>query len=79
MTILTKPAVNLARAYYQALGNRDTAGVAELLHSDVRLIGPLGDHAGKETVVQAVTNFVPFQEPACARQFRFQRSGNGEL
>jgi ketosteroid isomerase-like protein len=57
MTILTETAVNLANAYYQAMGNKDTAGVAGLLHSDVRLIGPLGEVAGKEAVLQAATEY----------------------
>jgi ketosteroid isomerase-like protein len=57
MTISTVTTVNLAKAYYQAMGNKDTAGVAELLHSDVHLIGPLGELAGKEKVLQAVTEF----------------------
>ena len=49
--------VNLANAYYQAVANKDTNSVAKLLHSDVRLIGPLGNAAGKESVLQAVTGF----------------------
>lgn len=55
MTISTETTVTIATVYYQALGNKDTAGVAKLLHPDVRLIGPLGEFAGEEAVLQAVT------------------------
>jgi hypothetical protein len=57
MTILTETRVNLANAHYQALGNKNTIGVAELLHSDVHLIGPLGEQVGMEAVLPAVTKF----------------------
>jgi SnoaL-like protein len=57
MTIVKETTVNLALAYYQAVGNKNAGAVAEFLHPDVRLIGPLGEHAGKEAVLKAVTNF----------------------
>jgi ketosteroid isomerase-like protein len=57
MTIPTETTVNLALAYYQAVGNKDTVALAEFLHPDVRLIGPLDEVAGKEAVHQAVTKF----------------------
>jgi hypothetical protein len=60
MTILTETTVDLANAYYKAVGDKDAASVAALLHADVRLIGPLGEHAGKEKVLQAVTKFATF-------------------
>ena len=65
MTISTDTTVNLAKAYYQAMGNKDTAGVAELLHSDVHLIGPLGKLAGKEAVLKAVTEFTALLKSLC--------------
>jgi hypothetical protein len=49
--------VTLANAYYEAVSNKDTHTVANLLHSDVRLVGPLGNAEGKELVLQAVTRF----------------------
>jgi hypothetical protein len=54
---LKEVTVNLANTYYQAMANKDIGGVASLLHPDVRLIGPLGEVAGKESVLQAVTRF----------------------
>jgi ketosteroid isomerase-like protein len=58
MTTMTKTTLNLAEAYYQAIGNKDTASVAELLHPDVHLIGPLSEVSGKEAVLGAITNYV---------------------
>lgn len=57
METLKEAAVTLANAYYEAVSNKDTQSVANLLHSDVRLIGPLGNAEGKESVLQAVTRF----------------------
>lgn len=57
MTIPTETAVNLALAYYRANGNKCTRHLGEFLHPDARLIGPLGEVAGKESVLEAVTGF----------------------
>lgn len=58
MTIMTKTMLNLAEAYYRAIGNKDTASVAELLHPEVHLIGPLREVSGKEAVLGAITSYV---------------------
>ncbi len=57
MTTLTGSTVALANAYYQAMGDKDMAGVAQHLHPDVHFIGPLAELVGKEAVLEAATRF----------------------
>ncbi len=57
MKIVKEAAQILANAYYQAVGNKNLSAIANLLHTNVRLIGPLGNAEGKESVLRAVTGF----------------------
>ena len=58
MTTATERNVASAEAYYQAMHNKDLAGVARHLHPDVRFLGPLADLTGKEAVLEAAKRFV---------------------
>ena len=58
MTTTTERNVASAEAYYQAMHNKDLAGVARHLHPDVRFLGPLADLTGKEAVLDAAERFV---------------------
>jgi hypothetical protein len=58
MEIVKEASKNLADAYYQAVGNKDLPTIANLLHTDVRLIGPLGHWIRNSS-----------QEPASEGQF----------
>lgn len=49
--------VKLVSAYYEAVGKKNIPAVANLLHPDVSLTGPLGNAKGKAAVLQAVTGF----------------------
>ncbi len=57
MKIVKEAAQNLATTYYQAVANKDLVTIAHLLHTNVRLVGPLGNAEGKESVLGAVTGF----------------------
>lgn len=57
MEALTQETATIANKYYEAVSSKHTQNVAILLHPDVRLIGPLGNADGKESVLQAVTRF----------------------
>jgi len=45
--------VATAEAYYQAMTNKDLDGMAQRLHPDVRLTGPLSNLNGKGAVLEA--------------------------
>jgi ketosteroid isomerase-like protein len=57
MEVVREESRMIASAYYEAVSKRDIQSVARLLHPDVRLLGPLGNAEGKESVLQAVTRF----------------------
>ena len=57
MEIVEQTTKNLADAYYQAVANKDLPTIANLLHTNVYLVGPLGHAEGKESVLRAVTGF----------------------
>jgi len=40
------------------MNHKDAAGVAEHLHSDIQLIGPLATLAGKDAVLEAAKRFM---------------------
>jgi len=42
-----------AAAYYKAMNDKDLASMARYLHSDVRLVTPMEELAGKEAVLEA--------------------------
>jgi hypothetical protein len=58
VTTVTQRNVASAEAYYQAMNDKDLAGVATHLHPEVRFIGPLADLTGKEAVFEAAKRFV---------------------
>lgn len=49
--------VAIIEAYYKALGQKNVEGIAEYLHRDVQLIGPLAKISGRETVLEAARKF----------------------
>jgi len=57
MTTATERNVASAESYYQAMRNKDLAGVARHLHPDVQFIGPMANLAGKEAVLEAAKRF----------------------
>ncbi|RXH58158.1 nuclear transport factor 2 family protein [Granulicella sibirica] len=57
MEVVREESVTIAGAYYEAVSKKESESVATLLHHDVRLIGPLGNAEGKESVLQAVMRF----------------------
>ena len=58
MTPATQRNVASAEAYYQAMNDKDLAGVATHLHPDVRFMAPLAELTGKEAVLEAAKRFV---------------------
>ena len=58
MRTATERNVTTAEAYYEAMNNKDLAGVARHLHPDVRFVGPMADLVGKEAVLEAAKRFV---------------------
>jgi hypothetical protein len=53
---------NLATAenYYRFIVQKDMAGVAKVLHPDIRLLSPLAEVSGKDAVLDAVNRFASF-------------------
>lgn len=49
-----------AEAYYQAMNDKCPDGVANTLHPEVQLVGPLASLAGKENVIEAATRYMSF-------------------
>jgi hypothetical protein len=47
-----------AVAYYQAMHNKDLSVMEKYLHPEVRLIGPMADITGKDTVLNSVRHFL---------------------
>jgi len=58
MRTATERNVTTAEAYYEAMNDKDLAGVARHLHPDVRFVGPMADLVGKEAVLEAAKRFV---------------------
>jgi hypothetical protein len=58
VTPATQRNVASAEAYYQAMNDKDLAGVATQLHPGVRFMAPLADLTGKEAVLEAAKRFV---------------------
>ena len=58
MTTVMQRNLASAEAYYNAMNDRDLAGVAIHLHPDVRFVGPMAELAGKEAVLEAAQRFV---------------------
>lgn len=44
--------------YYQSMNNKDLPKMEKYLHPEVRMIGPLAEISGKESVFNAVKHFI---------------------
>ena len=53
MTTAAERNVASAEAYYKAMDDKDVSGMAQYLHSDVQLVGPMDALTGKEAVLEA--------------------------
>ena len=53
MTTAAERNVASAEAYYKAMEEKDVSGMAQYLHSDVHLVGPMDALTGKEAVLGA--------------------------
>jgi ketosteroid isomerase-like protein len=58
MKTMAEKNVAAAEAYYRAMNHKDAAAVAEQLHPDIQLIGPLATLAGKDAVLEAAKRFM---------------------
>jgi hypothetical protein len=59
MTTVNETNAASAEAYYQAMNDKDLAGMARHLHPDVRVSGPLYDLTGKDAVLEEVERLLP--------------------
>lgn len=50
--------VDFAKAYYEAMGNKDLGGIEKYLHPAVELISPLAHIHGKDAVLTASKGFM---------------------
>ncbi len=48
-----------AVAYYKAMADRNLDGMARHLHPDIRLVTPMEELTGKETVLEAARRLLP--------------------
>jgi ketosteroid isomerase-like protein len=55
---MNKDNAAIARAYYIAMAEKNSADVEKYLHEDVCLIGPYGKKEGKEVVFEAAKKFM---------------------
>lgn len=55
---MTNTNINTAVSYYKAMGEKNLPEAAKYLHSDIRLITPLAEVAGKEKVLEAIKGFM---------------------
>ena len=58
MTTSAESNIVSAEAYYQAMNDKNLAGVAGYLHSDVEFVSPMANLSGKEAVLEAAKRFV---------------------
>ena len=49
--------VTIAKAYYEAMSNKNLSDVAKYLHDEVELIGPMSHVKGKEAVLDAAKQY----------------------
>lgn len=59
--------LSLAKAYYQAMGEKNTSEMAKYLDPKVHFVGPLADIKGKEAVLDGVKMLLPFFEKLTIR------------
>lgn len=50
--------VTTAKAYYNALNNKNIDDVGHCLHPEIHLISPLTDITGKESVLKAISGYM---------------------
>ena len=55
---MTEKNIISAKAYYQAIGNKNLVEVEKYLYPQVHFVGPLAEMAGKESVLKAVKGFM---------------------
>jgi hypothetical protein len=55
---MTEQNIALAKAYYQAISDKNIAQAEKYLDEHVQFIGPLGGATGKEATVNAVKRFM---------------------
>ncbi|MGA7473342.1 MAG: nuclear transport factor 2 family protein [Candidatus Sulfotelmatobacter sp.] len=56
---MTENNVTSAVSYYKAMADKDLNGMARRLHPDVRLVTPMEELTGKETVLEAAKRLLP--------------------
>jgi len=56
---MTENNVTSAVSYYKAMADKDLTGMARHLHPDVRLVTPMEELTGKETVLEAAKRLLP--------------------
>ncbi len=59
--------IDIARAYYTAMGEKNIDAMTPYLHEDVVFIAPLAQTKGKEALVTATRNFIQFFESLTIR------------
>ena len=57
---MTEKNVASAVAYYKAMADKDLSGMARHLHPEVRLVTPMEELTGKETVLEAAKRLLNF-------------------
>lgn len=50
--------IEIAEAYYEAMGSKNTQDMAKYLHPDVQFIGPLSEMKGKDSILDAAKRLV---------------------
>lgn len=57
---MTEKNIATAQAYYEAMDHKDLASLEKYLHPDIILISPMDTLAGKDAVVIAAKEFMPY-------------------
>jgi hypothetical protein len=58
-TTMAERNVTSAEAYYRAMSRNDVESMSKYLHTDVRVVTPMGEVAGKEPVLEAAQRLMP--------------------
>lgn len=59
--------VHVARAYYEALNEKNISKAEHYLHPEVSLLSPLGSLQGKQAVVQSLHHFIQIYQTLSIR------------
>lgn len=59
--------VALAKAYYEALNEKNISKAEQFLHPDVSLLSPLGSLKGKQDVVKSLHHFIQIYDTLSIR------------